>query len=77
MQFHPVLNSPDKVMFNIKDNWDIGINPILNLSADNEGEQGNNKTGGEYFTVYSSYIIMIIVNSNYLKNNLHFLKMNC
>lgn len=54
----------------------IGINPILNLSPDNEGEQGNNKTGGEYFTVYSSYI-MIIVNRNYLKNNLHFLKMNC
>lgn len=54
MQFHPVLNSQSYV-YKLKLIWDIWINPVLNLLADNEGEQGNNKTGGKY----SSYIMII------------------
>lgn len=33
-------------------NWDIGICPVLNSPADNEGEMDKNKKG-EYFPEYS------------------------
>lgn len=32
---------------------DIGVRPVLNLFADNDGERGEKKNGGEYFPVYS------------------------
>lgn len=34
--------------------WNIQICPVVNSPADNDGEKGENKTGGEYFPVYSS-----------------------
>lgn len=45
-RFRPVLNSPRHTLCIKEIIWDIGIHPVLIPPADNNGEKGENKTGG-------------------------------
>lgn len=54
-QLRPVLNLPRFSCVKRDIIWDIAIPKVLNSPTDSEGERGENKNGGKYFSLYSMY----------------------